>query len=85
MVGLAQGTLTADQSKAILDTMPTLIRAAIGPPGSKLGEQVSTLYKTATQHPEANLETPEATQALSQIMRECNANGTPAVVMGEGG
>jgi hypothetical protein len=83
--GLAQGSLTADQSRAILDTIPSIIRVALGAPGAKLNDQVSALLASATETPEANLETPEAARALSEIGAACEANETPIGTMGEGG
>lgn len=83
--GLVQGSLTADQARAILDTIPSIIRVALGAPGAKLNDQVSALLTSATETPESNLETPEAARALSEISTACDANETPIGTMGEGG
>lgn len=85
VTGRAQGTLTVGEARAILDTIPSILRVALAAPGAKLNEQVSALLAAATKSPEANLQTPEAIQALSEINNACEDNATQVVIMGEGG
>jgi hypothetical protein len=83
--GRHDGSLTEDQSRAILATIPLTIPLALGAPGADLNEQVSALLASATTSPDAPLETPEALRALGEIRRACEANTTPIIVMADGG
>lgn len=83
--GTATGSLTADESRAILDTIPSTLRVALAAPGAKLNGQVSVLLSSATMTADVNRPAPEAGKALSEIAAACNKNKTPIAVMGEGG